>query len=282
MAPAAPLRLTTERRNRGTRACAGQAELPWSVGLACGPGHHRASKIAHTRTPHTSAPVSYPGTGARAGHSARSARRIKRDRHSRRIGNCSDISRLWRSSGFTGRSKSTAAPKRSPPLRQEPPITGWLSVWPSKSERDDTAVFRLDSTLLTCTGYRQNKDVRFRQVAGLQALKAHFRRSQHAFELRKRGAKGTRTPGLLHAIQTRTVAGCGHVSPCVPFTCSDSGWVWPSVALCLAPLAPNLAPRNPVSAANVRINRTAMASCGGWHPKTSLARKARAAASSTR
>ena len=86
MAAAAPLRLTTERRNRGTRACAGQAELPWSVGPACGPGHHRASTIAHTGTPHTSAPVSYPGTRARAGHSARSARRIKRDRHSRRIG----------------------------------------------------------------------------------------------------------------------------------------------------------------------------------------------------
>lgn len=66
MAPAAPLRLTTERRNRGTRACAGQAELPWSAGLACGPGHHRASTIAHTRTPHTSAPISYPGTRARA------------------------------------------------------------------------------------------------------------------------------------------------------------------------------------------------------------------------
>jgi hypothetical protein len=29
------------------------------------------------------------------------------------------------------------------------------------SESDDTAVFRLDSTLLTCTGFRRNKDVSF-------------------------------------------------------------------------------------------------------------------------
>jgi hypothetical protein len=62
IATAAPAQLTADRRNRGTRACAGQAGLPWPAGLACGPGHHRASTIAHTRTPHTSAhaPIQLP------------------------------------------------------------------------------------------------------------------------------------------------------------------------------------------------------------------------------
>ena len=42
------------------------------------------------------------------------------------------------------------------------------------------------------------------------------------------GAKGTRTPGLLHAIQTQTVARCGLTSPCVLFTCSDCGFMSPA------------------------------------------------------
>ena len=85
MATAAPLRLTTQRRNRGTRACAGQAELPWSAGLTCGPGHHRASTIAHTRTPHVR-PGQLPPEHEPEPDSARNARRNKRDRHSRRLG----------------------------------------------------------------------------------------------------------------------------------------------------------------------------------------------------
>src|SRR5215471_11395652 len=35
----------------------------------------------------------------------------------------------------------------------------------------------------------------------MQALRYQISRSQHAIDLRKRGAKGTRTPGLLHAMQ---------------------------------------------------------------------------------
>ena len=53
-------------------------------GLRAGPSpsqHDRAHPDT-TRPPRSAT----PGTGARAGHSARSARRIKRDRHSRRIG----------------------------------------------------------------------------------------------------------------------------------------------------------------------------------------------------
>ena len=47
------------------------------------------------------------------------------------------------------------------------------------------------------------------------------------------------------------------MSLCMPLTCGSSGWAWPGVAWCLAPLAPNLAPRNPVSLANLRIIRRA-------------------------
>jgi hypothetical protein len=78
----------------------------------------------------------------------------------------------------------------------------------------------------------------------MQEVKDQIQRSQHSFELRKCGAKEIRTPDLLHAMQARTVAGCGQMSLCMPFTCGDSGWTWPYVAWCLASLAPNLAPTN--------------------------------------
>src|ERR1022692_3457024 len=42
------------------------------------------------------------------------------------------------------------------------------------------------------------------------------------------------------------------VSPDAPFTCGDYRWTWPGVGRCLPLLAPNLAPRNLLSAANVR------------------------------
>jgi hypothetical protein len=47
------------------------------------------------------------------------------------------------------------------------------------------------------------------QLAVLQAFKDHFRRSQLAFDMRKRGAKGTRTPRLLHAMQQEQRPGLG-------------------------------------------------------------------------
>lgn len=40
--------------------------------------------------------------------------------------------------------------------------------------------------------------------------------------------------------------------PDVPSSCSDSSWMWPGVARCLPSLAPQLAPRNLISTANVR------------------------------
>jgi len=73
-----------------------------------------------------------------------------------------------------------------------------------------------------------------------------------ASELRKRGAKGTRTPGLLHAMHIPAVAQCGWTSPCVAFTCGFRGCTWPDVAWCRSTLAPHLAPSELVSAANVR------------------------------
>jgi hypothetical protein len=53
-----------------------------------------------------------------------------------------------------------------------------------------------------------------RNDQAMQAVKDQNQRSQHAFELRKRGAKEIRTPDLLHAIQIRPIAGCGWKWPC--------------------------------------------------------------------
>lgn len=65
----------------------------------------------------------------------------------------------------------------------------------------------------------------------------------------------TRTYGLLLRRHPRDRAWRGPVWPDVPFGCTDNGWMWPDVALCLRSLAPRLAPRNLVSVANVRMLR---------------------------
>ena len=57
------------------------------------------------------------------------------------------------------------------------------------------------NTLLTCVGFRVATGRSFWQVARLQALQSDIRRSKQAFDLGKRGAKGIRTPDLLHAMQ---------------------------------------------------------------------------------
>jgi hypothetical protein len=43
---------------------------------------------------------------------------------------------------------------------------------------------------------------------------------------------------------------------CMPFTCGNSGWMWPGVAWRLVSLAPDLAPNNIVSLANIPSDRT--------------------------
>jgi hypothetical protein len=66
------------------------------------------------------------------------------------------------------------------------------------------------------------------------------------------GAKGTRTPDLLHAMPGRPVARRGQALPGVATACANCGWMWPGVGGCPATLAPNLAPSRLVSRANVR------------------------------
>ena len=63
----------------------------------------------------------------------------------------------------------------------------------------------------------------------------------------------TRTRDLLLRRHFRSVPGQCWVRPDVPFGCGENGWRWPGVALCLRSLAPRLAPRDPVSNANVRM-----------------------------
>ena len=66
------------------------------------------------------------------------------------------------------------------------------------------------------------------------------------------GAKGIRTPDLLHAIQGWAVARRSAASPGVPITCGNPGPMWPYVARRLPTLAPNLAPSKLISSANIR------------------------------
>jgi hypothetical protein len=80
-------------------------------------------------------------------------------------------------------------------------IADWLSVWLSETEGSATAVSPQYSIALTCIGFSRGKIIGNGRLARLQALKSNFRRSQHALDLGKRGAKGIRTPGLLHAMQ---------------------------------------------------------------------------------
>jgi hypothetical protein len=51
----------------------------------------------------------------------------------------------------------------------------------------------------------------------------------------------------------------------MPFTCEGAGSVWPDVAWCLAPLAPNWLPENIVSRANARTGWTWIPA-HGWLP----------------
>jgi len=89
-------------------------------------------------------------------------------------------------------------------------ITDWLPAWLSESEGSHPAGPRPRGRLLTCIGFSSAKGLKFVQLAGLQALKAYLPRSQHTVDLGKCGAKGTRTPGLLHAMQVGQLACPGH------------------------------------------------------------------------
>jgi hypothetical protein len=64
-----------------------------------------------------------------------------------------------------------------------------------------------------------------------------------------------------------TVARRRLASPDVASTCTDNRWTWPGVARCRPSLAPNLAPRDLVSAANLRrIERGGESHCTAAYP----------------
>jgi hypothetical protein len=90
------------------------------------------------------------------------------------------------------------------------------------------------NTLLTCVGFRPTTGSSFWQIAGLQALKDHFRSSEYALDLGKRGAKGTRTPGLLHAIHWQAVHRSTSVQVTVPERADQSAQI--RTGCCIFPL----------------------------------------------
>ena len=98
-------------------------------------------------------------------------------------------------------------------------ITDWLPVWLSGSEGSYPAGPQPYNRLLNCIGFQLNKVPKRLLLAGLQALKDNFRRSRLALNLRKCGAKGSRTPDLLHAMQQEQRSGLGLYSFCLDLLC---------------------------------------------------------------
>jgi hypothetical protein len=78
-------------------------------------------------------------------------------------------------------------------------------------------------------------------------------------ELRPAGSAGApgriRTRDPLLRRYGRTVAGRRHMWPDVQFFFLAIGWMWPEIAWRLSPVAPQMAPRNLVSQANIRTAR---------------------------
>jgi hypothetical protein len=79
-----------------------------------------------------------------------------------------------------------------------------------------------------------------REIPAPLSLDCHFYSNKYT---KNGGAKGIRTPDLLHAIQGRLVARRGRASPGVAAACDNYGWMWPGTDGRLATLAPNLAPQ---------------------------------------
>ncbi len=82
-------------------------------------------------------------------------------------------------------------------------VTSWLPQWlPGESPAGDTACaqgWRERPGVRECR--RREHAARLLQAPDMQEVKDHFARSQYGHDLRKqRGAKGIRTPDLLHAI----------------------------------------------------------------------------------
>jgi hypothetical protein len=74
--------------------------------------------------------------------------------------------------------------------------------------------------ILTCIDVSRGEIVNYGRLVGLQALKGNFRSSEHSFDLGERGAKGSRTPDLLHAVQQEQRSGLGLDSVYLDLQCT--------------------------------------------------------------
>jgi hypothetical protein len=109
--------------------------------------------------------------------------------------------RAWRSFRLTERSGTPrATPKRWPPGQEPVELPIGCQFGCPRPMGAAQSCLRCPAPL-TCIGFSPAESLSSGLLVGLQALKRAFPRSQHAFELRKCGAKGIRTPDLLHAMQ---------------------------------------------------------------------------------
>lgn len=124
--------------------------------------------------------------------------------------------------------------------------------------------------------WRRAKPTRFhagiRYRRGRDALNREGTGTALTMELREVGRYERHGGGLLLPKHIPAVARRRLAWPDVAFTCTDNRWTWPGVARCRPSLAPNLAPRDILSAANLqrRGPRTSIRRWGGgWMPTTS-------------
>ena len=124
--------------------------------------------------------------------------------------------------------------------------------------------------------WRRAKPTRFhagiRYRRGRDALNREGTGTALTMELREVGRYERHGGGLLLPKHIPAVARRRLAWPDAAFTCTDNRWTWPGVARCRPSLAPNLAPRDILSAANLqrRGPRTSIRRWGGgWMPTTS-------------
>jgi hypothetical protein len=162
---------------------------------------------------------------------------LRNESPGQRCGRCSGSSGTW----LPSRPPALALRR---PVRLSPAASGLVWV---RSHLPESLRWHIWAADLQVIDVGENRLLHTHQARCLQNCLFQVTGVSHFFSnigTENGGAKEIRTPDLLHAIQARPIARWCQTSPYGPFTCGDSGWVWPDAAWQLASLAPNLAPRH--------------------------------------